>query len=142
VCDIASTGGITVGNVKAVTHELCKIDIVRNSSCLHISDFAKMTLAVMGWKIMIHLPHRPDLAPSDLHLFRPMKVHLGGQKSKAEDELKHGGPNWLYSQDKFFLLLASVTCQDNRRNALVQRESNLKSSEFRDSGIYILILKK
>jgi hypothetical protein len=88
--NIASSGGITVGNVKAITHEFCKIIIVHNSSRLYIANFTKMTLSVMGWEIMNHLPYRPDLVPSDFHLFRPMKVHLGGEKFQAEDELKHG----------------------------------------------------
>jgi hypothetical protein len=30
-----------------------------------------------------------DLAPSDFHLFGPVKVPLGGQKFQSDDELKH-----------------------------------------------------
>jgi hypothetical protein len=48
-----------------------------------------------------------------------MKVHLGGQKFQAEDKLKHGVLNWLCSQVKFFLLLASVSFQDDGKNALM-----------------------
>jgi hypothetical protein len=31
--------------------------------------------------------HGPDLAPSDFHLFGPMKVHLQGQKLLTDNEL-------------------------------------------------------
>jgi hypothetical protein len=37
----------------------------------------KVTLAKMGWEILNHAPGSPDLAPSDLHLFGPMKMHPG-----------------------------------------------------------------
>jgi hypothetical protein len=50
----------------------------------------------MGWEIMNHHPHNPDLASSDFHLFGPMKVYLGGQKFQTDDELL----NWLCGQDK------------------------------------------
>ncbi|GFO30057.1 histone-lysine N-methyltransferase [Plakobranchus ocellatus] len=31
-----------------------------------------------GWKILPHPAYSPDLAPSDFHLFGPLKRHLGG----------------------------------------------------------------
>jgi hypothetical protein len=45
-------------------------------------------------------PYSRDLAPSDCHLFGPMKVHLGGQKFRTGHELELGVLNWLRSQDK------------------------------------------
>jgi hypothetical protein len=38
------------------------------------------TLATLGWEILNHPPHSLDLAPSDYHLFGPMKEHVGEQK--------------------------------------------------------------
>jgi hypothetical protein len=32
----------------------------------------------MGWTVLPHLPYRPDLAPSDIHLFGSLKVVLHG----------------------------------------------------------------
>jgi hypothetical protein len=51
---------------------------------------------------MARPPYNPDLAPSDFHLFKPMMVHLEGQKFQTNDELKHSVLNWLHSQDKTF----------------------------------------
>jgi hypothetical protein len=60
----------------------------------------KATLATVDWEIMNHPPYSPDLAPSDFHLFWPMKVHLGRQKFQTDNELKCDVLNWLHSQDK------------------------------------------
>jgi hypothetical protein len=36
-------------------------------------------VAKFGWTVLPHPPHSPDLAPSDFHLFGPMKDGLCGQ---------------------------------------------------------------
>jgi hypothetical protein len=51
---------------------------------------------------MNYLSYSHDLAPSDFHLFGPMKVHLGGHKFETDDKLRCGALNWLLSQDKTF----------------------------------------
>jgi hypothetical protein len=42
----------------------------------------------VGWEIVNHPLYSPDLAPSDLHLFGPMRVHIGVQKFRTDYELK------------------------------------------------------
>jgi histone-lysine N-methyltransferase SETMAR len=44
--------------------------------------------ATMGWTLLLHPPYSPDLAPSDPHLFRPLKDTLRGSRF-ADDGLKH-----------------------------------------------------
>jgi hypothetical protein len=58
-----------------------------------------MKVKFEGWETINDLPYRIDLAPSDFHLFEPMKVYLGKQKYKTEDELKRGVLNRVRSQD-------------------------------------------
>jgi hypothetical protein len=95
------------------------IILLHDSTHPYTANFMKVTLAVMGWEIMDHHVYTPDLAPNDFHLFGPMKMHLGGQKFQTDDELKCSVLNWLHSQGKPFVLLASLTCQDNGKNVLV-----------------------
>jgi histone-lysine N-methyltransferase SETMAR len=33
-----------------------------------------------NWEVLDHPPYSPDLAPSDFHLFGPLKKHLGGRR--------------------------------------------------------------
>jgi histone-lysine N-methyltransferase SETMAR len=78
------------------------IILLHDNPCPHTENLAKAKLATMGWKVVTCSPYSLDLAPSDFHLFRPMKVDLGGQKFRTDDELKHGVLNWLHSHAKTF----------------------------------------
>jgi len=40
------------------------------------------------WKQMDHPPYRPDLAPSNFHLFLHLKKFLGGKRFDDHDDLK------------------------------------------------------
>ena len=46
-----------------------------------------------GWEVLPHPPHRPDLAPSDYHLFRSMQNALTAIRFTSEQGIK----NWLDS---------------------------------------------
>jgi hypothetical protein len=46
--------------------------------------------------------HSPDLAPSDFHLFGPMKEHLRGLKFYTDDELKTQCPELAMQSHKTF----------------------------------------
>ena len=40
------------------------------------------------WEFLKHPPYSPDLAPSDFHLFSPLKKFLAGQRFTCDDEVK------------------------------------------------------
>jgi len=52
-------------------------------------------IANLGWTVLPHPPYSPDLAPSDFHLFGPMKDGLRGQhfpSNEASYEPRNRGP--------------------------------------------------
>ncbi|GFN74998.1 histone-lysine N-methyltransferase SETMAR [Plakobranchus ocellatus] len=51
----------------------------------HSANFTQQWLQRYGWEILPHPAHNPDLAPSDSHLFGPLKRHLGGMAFETED---------------------------------------------------------
>jgi hypothetical protein len=51
---------------------------------------------------MDHLPHSPDLVPSDFHLFLHLKKFLGGKRFDNDDDLKDAVQKWLTSQAPAF----------------------------------------
>jgi len=51
-----------------------------------------------------HPPYSPDLAPSDFHLFGPMKEYLRGQKFADDDEVMAALQSWLKATQKSFFL--------------------------------------
>jgi histone-lysine N-methyltransferase SETMAR len=48
----------------------------------------------LQWELLEHPPYSPDLAPTDFHLFGPLKNHLGG-KCFAEEEVETDLRKWL-----------------------------------------------
>jgi len=61
------------------------------------------TLKQLKWEAMEHPAHRPDLAPSDFHLFRPLKNALWGRRfSCDDDDVKAAVHQWLRAQPKTF----------------------------------------
>ena len=51
-----------------------------------------------------HPPYSPDLAPSDFHLFGPMKKHLGCQTFADDEEVMAAVQSWLKVTLKSFFL--------------------------------------
>ena len=47
---------------------------------------------------MDHPPYRPDLAPSDFHLFLHQKKHLAGKKFDDDDEVQEEVMTWFKGQ--------------------------------------------
>jgi hypothetical protein len=76
------------------------IILLHDSTCPHMPNLMKVTVAAMGSEIMNHPSYRSDLVPSDFYLSGPMNVHLGGQKFQADDELKCDVLNWLCQNDE------------------------------------------
>jgi histone-lysine N-methyltransferase SETMAR len=64
-----------------------KIILLHENIRQHMADLTMAAVGTVGWEMVNHPSYSPDLAPSDLHLFGPMKVHLGEQKFRTDDEL-------------------------------------------------------
>jgi hypothetical protein len=46
-----------------------------------------------------HPPYSLDLAPSDFHLFGPLKEHLGGRRFATAGEVQQADMSWLQALD-------------------------------------------
>ena len=55
-----------------------------------------------GWTVIPHPPYSPDLAPSDNHLFGPMKKGLWGNRYGNVNKVKTAVLNWLRHQSAEF----------------------------------------
>ena len=54
----------------------------------HTARLTLETVEQLRLEVLPHPPYSPDLAPSDYHLFRPMKKMLGGQKFASDIEVQ------------------------------------------------------
>jgi histone-lysine N-methyltransferase SETMAR len=68
----------------------------------HTAALTMATLLKLKWDVVPHPPYSPDLAPSDYHLFGPVKRVLGGKRFRNNDEVIAAVQSWIHEQPKTF----------------------------------------
>lgn len=68
----------------------------------HTAARSREMIDSFGWEVLDHPPYSPDLAPSDFHLFRYLKNHLGGKRYDDDEEVKTAVNSWLSEQASNF----------------------------------------
>ena len=68
----------------------------------HTSLRTREHIAKLGWTSLPHPPYSPDLAPSDFHLFGPLKDSLRGTHFEDDESVIDAVKTWLRVQDKSF----------------------------------------
>jgi len=56
----------------------------------------------MSFKCLPHPLYSLDLAPSDFHIFGPLKEAMGGKSFRSDKEVQPAVHGWLHSQPKDF----------------------------------------
>jgi hypothetical protein len=54
------------------------------------------------WEVVEHLSHSPDLAPSDIRLFGPLKEALGVKRFRCDGVIKRAVHQCLHAQPTTF----------------------------------------
>jgi len=73
------------------------------------------TIQKLKWNILPHPPYGPDLAPSDCHLFGPVKEYLGRKRFCNNEEVIQVVQEWLHWQPKDFFLSSICKLPDHWR---------------------------
>ncbi|PNF25406.1 hypothetical protein B7P43_G09167 [Cryptotermes secundus] len=68
----------------------------------HTAAHTAETLRKLKSDVMAHPSYSPDLAPSDYHLFGPLKEALRGRRFTSDQEVKEAVHAWLAAQLKTF----------------------------------------
>jgi len=63
-----------------------RVLLLHDNAPTHMAAHTVDTLRALQFEVLKHPPYSPDLAPSDFHLFGPMKEHLRGQKFADDNE--------------------------------------------------------
>jgi len=66
----------------------------------HTAAHTVETLQKLKFEVLAQPPYSPDLAPSDYHLFGPLKEALRGRWFTSDEELKEALLAWLAAQPK------------------------------------------
>jgi hypothetical protein len=86
------------------------------------------TLLKLKWDVLPHPPYSPDLAPSDYHLFGPMKMVLGCKRFRNNDEVIAAVQSWIHKQPKPSLKLELRSFQKVGTSVWQSTGTTLKSS--------------
>lgn len=61
---------------------------LQDNARVHTANKSMETIREIGWQLLPHPAYSPDLAPSDYHLFGPMKEPLRGVRFKDQNEIE------------------------------------------------------
>ena len=76
--------------------------LLHDNAHLHTAAHTVETLQKLNLEELAHPQYSPDLAPSDYHLFGPLKEVLRGCRFSSDQELKEAVQAWLVAQPKTF----------------------------------------
>ena len=82
--------------------QIKKVFLQYDNTRPHASIKTRKAITSFGWTTVPHPPYSPDLAPSDYHLFGPMKEELRGKHYTRDQAVKTAARNWLCSQSSEF----------------------------------------
>ena len=68
----------------------------------HTAQLTINTILQLNWEVLEHPAYSPGPAPSDFHLFGPLKNNLRGRRFAADDDVKQAVHDWLRSQPQTF----------------------------------------
>ena len=68
--------------------DISKVLLQHDNARPHTSLKTREGIASFGWTTVTHPPYSPDLAPSDYHLFGPLKEGVRGQHFTSDQEVK------------------------------------------------------
>ena len=68
----------------------------------HTARSAVATIQDLSFECLPHPPYSPDLAPSDFHVFGPLKEAMGSKSFRSDEEVQQAVHEWLRSQPKDF----------------------------------------
>ena len=78
--------------------EMSKVLLQHDNGRSHTSLKTREVISSFGWTTISHSPYSPDLAPSDFHLFGPLKESLRGRHFSSDEEVKTAVRKWLKTQ--------------------------------------------
>ena len=82
------------------------------------------TIRQLNWEVLEHPAYSPDLAPSDFHLFGPLKNALRGRF--AADEVKEVVHDWLRSQPQTFFSNGIKKLTDRWAKCIEKKEDHIE----------------
>ncbi|GFV87993.1 histone-lysine N-methyltransferase SETMAR [Trichonephila clavipes] len=68
----------------------------------HTSVVTRQKLWGLGWEVLVHPPYRPDMAPSDYHLFLALQNYLSDKKLGSREDCVNRLLEFFANKDQNF----------------------------------------
>ena len=81
-----------------------KVLLLHDNARPHTANQTVETINHLGFEVLEHPAYSPDLAPSDYHLFGPLKNALRGRRFSTDKEVREAVHKCLRDQLKTFFL--------------------------------------
>jgi len=90
--------------IKSKRHGLLSTGVLlqHDNAQPHTAHSTVATIQDMSSECLPHRSNSPDLAPSDFHVFGPLKEAMGGKSFRSDEEVQQAVHEWLHSQPKDF----------------------------------------
>ena len=85
--------------------------LLHNNAPPHKSKVAQAALRQCNFEELAHPPYSSDLAPSDFHVFRKLKLNLKGKRFLTKDEVITAVWEWLDSMHLSFWYEGITRCK-------------------------------
>ena len=79
-----------------------KVWLQHDNARPHVAKATIETINKLGFEVLEHPAYSPNLAPSDYHLFAPLKDALRGRKFSSDESVQKAVHQWLCDQPKTF----------------------------------------
>jgi hypothetical protein len=106
------------------------VSFLQDNAHPHVAACTMDTIQKLKWNILPHPPHSPELAPSDYHLFSPLREHLGGKSFRNNEEVIQAVQEWLHQQAKDFFLGGIRKLPDHWRKCIANKGDYVEKWQF------------
>jgi histone-lysine N-methyltransferase SETMAR len=89
------------------------VSVLLDNANPHMAAHTMDTIQKLKWNVSPHPPCSLDLAPSDYHLFSPLKEHLGSKRFHNNEDEIQDVQEWLQWQPKDFSLSGICKLSDH-----------------------------
>jgi len=93
--------------IKSKRRELLSTGVLlqHDNARTHTARSTVATIQDLSFECLPSPLYPPDLAPSDFHVFGPLKDAMGSKSLRSDEEVQQAVHDWLHSQPKYFFFL-------------------------------------
>lgn len=97
--------------------EIVRLKLLQDNACPHTSKMTLTHLRQLKFEVLTHPAYRPDLPPSDFHLFRSFEHYLVDMMYHSYDVIANDLQAFFDSIDEKFSSAALNSFQNVRKDA-------------------------